>query len=440
MAKLSELSLDDLYARKITSSVEAEIIKKEDFSSQSKNWCDKVCKLNCKNPPSGDSIFPKREVDILIIQDYRAFDDPKFNRRGANIERKHMDIIEHFAGQTLRDIDGKKLRYAVTSMLKCQLDTRDLKKGKAPTDTVLSKCKPYLLKEIELRKPRLIISLSTSVTKVLGLKKKSNYNERGEIAVGDAGIPIVITAHPRILLMLRQNSSGKMWGPDFYSVVLRDFQKAADIINGTLKVLTLEEGLEKVKPFIHIARSIEDVKVFMEKVTAAGLSKKVLSFDTETTGLDPYLPTAKLICAQFGFRDDDGIIKAYVIPLWHRENTWFDPAQAWKMIEPILLSETIMKIGHNIKFDILYTAVTTGVRMKGVLFDTMLVIHAINSGLQGMYGLKKAVHDWIPETGLGGYEDKLPKLTKVKTIGTDGGIEDENEDGEGDGPDFGGDD
>jgi hypothetical protein len=430
MAKLSEISLDDLYARKITSSVEAEILRREDFSTQAPNWCKNVCKLKCKNPPLGNNIYPKNEVDILIIQDYKAFDDPKFNRKGQQIEAKHMSIIEHFANLTLRNDEGKKLRYATTSMLKCQLDKTDLKKGKAPTDAVLQKCKPYLLEEIRLRKPKLIISLSTSVTKVLGLKKKSNYNERGEIVVGDAGIPIVITAHPRILLMLRQNSSGKMWGPDFYSVVLRDFQKAADIINGKLEVPNLEAALEKVKPFIHIARSLEDVKRFTDLIIAEGAKRKVFSFDTETSSLDPYLPTAKLLCAQFGYRDDNKNVHAFVIPLWHRENKWYDADKAWPMIVPILLSEEIMKIGHNIKFDIIYTAVTTGVRPRGIFFDTMLVLHAINSGLQGMYGLKKAVHDWIPESGLGSYEDKLPKLTKVKKVNTDGSIEDEDDENE----------
>jgi hypothetical protein len=43
----------------------------------------------------------------------------------------------------------------------------------------------------------------------------------------------------------------------------------------------------------------------------------------------------------------------------------------------------------------------------------MLILHNINSGLNKNYGLKRAVWDWIPHTGLGGYEDKLPKLTKL---------------------------
>jgi hypothetical protein len=427
MAKLTEISLEELYARKVTSSVEAAILTKEDFSVQSKNWCDLVCKLKCKNPPLGHNIFNKDEVDVLIIQDYKAFDDPKFKKAGGRIEQKHLDIIDHFAGLALRRPDGSRMSIGITSLLKCQLQQVDISKGKAPTDTVIQKCKPYLLEEIRHRKPKVIITLSTSVTKGLGFAKKSNYNDRGEITQTADGVPVVITAHPRILVMLRQNSSGKMWGPDFYSVVLNDFVKAAKIVNGDLSVPNLDEAIERVKKQIRIARSIEEVAEFSLVIYKESAKNKIISFDTETSSLDPYLPTAKLITCQYGYRDDDGVLQALVIPLWHRNNIWFNAKEAWDILAPTLLDPSIMKIGHNIKFDIIYTFVTTGLRMQGVLFDTMLIIHAINSGLQGMYGLKKAVHDWLPEIGLGGYEDKLPKLTKVKAEVDD---ETSEEDGE----------
>lgn len=413
MSKLTQISLDELYSRKITSSVEAAILSKDDFSKQSPNWCEKVCKLNCKNPPQGQNIFLRSEVDVLIIQDYKAFDEPKFRKAGALIEQKHLQVIQHLALQTLRNSEGSPLSYSVTSLLKCQLQPADLKKGKAPSDTYLQKCRPYLLEEIRTRKPKVIISLSTSATKALGLKKHSNYTNRGEITATPEGIPLVITGHPRVLLMLRQNSSGKMWGPDFYSVILKDFEKAAALVNGTLRVPNLEEAIERAKKRIHIARSLKDVESFVTLLQEQGLKGKILSYDTETTGLDPYAPDAKLITVQFGVRSSaDDKIDAYVFPLWHRNNIWYNPDEAWEKIIPILTSPDIKKIGHNVKFDIIYPAVTTGVRVKGVLFDTMLMLHAINSGLQGMYGLKRAVHDWIPESELGNYEDKLPKLTK----------------------------
>lgn len=409
MAKLADMKLEELYARKVTSTVAVHILSKDDFTKRSTNWCEKVCTLNCKNPPSDAVLVPKDEVDVLIIQDYQAIDDIKWNKPGERIEQKNRSIIEHISKLGL----GSEVRYSVTNLLKCRITRADIKKGKPPTDAVISKCKPYVLEEIRQRKPKVIISLSTSVTKVLGLKM-SNYNERGEITRTPDGIPVVITLHPRILTMLRQNSSGKFWGPDFYSVILRDFQKAAKLLSGDLRVPDLDAAIEREKRNIYIARSIEDVEVMTRHLLELG-KELVLSYDTETNSLDPYGQGSKIITAQFGFRDSaSGAIKSYVFPLWHRENKWYDATAAWELIKPILLDSGIKKIGHNIKFDVLFTAATTGVRLSGILFDTMLLMHHINSGLQGMYGLKKAVFDWIPESELGGYEDKLPGLTKQK--------------------------
>jgi hypothetical protein len=58
----------------------------------------------------------------------------------------------------------------------------------------------------------------------------------------------------------------------------------------------------------------------------------------------------------------------------------------------------------------------------------MLMLHAMDSGIQGCYSLKTAIWDWAPEMGLGGYEELLPKLTKVKKTKDDGSTEGEEED------------
>lgn len=419
---LTKLSLSELYARKITKSVADLIIKKDDFSKISTEWCSKACTLSCKNP--SNLSLNNDKADVLIIQDYKAFDDIKFNKPGDRIERTNRSILTYIARTAFTNQD---ITFKVTDLMKCQIQRGDLKKGKAPTDVTIQKCKPYLLNEIERLKPKVIISLCTSVTKALGLKA-SNYSDRGDITQYK-GIPVVISLHPRILLMLRQNSSGKFWGPDFYSVILRDFKKATSLIKGEYDVPNLDEAITESLCHIRIARTIEQVQEFTKELTKLGLGNSVLSYDTETTSLDPQAENAKLLTAQFGYRDPEtGFYKAIVFPLWHRENKGYIASEAWKYIAPILLEEKIKKIGHNMKFDVLYTYFTTGVRIKGVLFDTMLLLHSVNSGLQGMYGLKRAVIDWLPETGLAGYEDKLPKLTKIKEEDVEGEEEDDEQD------------
>jgi hypothetical protein len=305
-------------------------------------------------------------------------------------------------------------------LLKCKPSNEDFPLGKTPTATTLLKCKPYLLQEIATTNPKVIVSLSTSVTKALGYKKHSNNANRGEIIDNK----VVLTLHPKILTMIRQNASGAMWGVDFMKVITRDLQKAAALARGHLSIPELDDAIkhysDKRITFVH---SIEDVKKTMETLTSLS-TQALISWDLETTSLDGMSSNAKIITCQFGWRDPETKeIRAAVIPLWHKQNTYFDPDEAWKFIHPFLTGPH-KKIGHNVKFDVLYTWYTTGIRVKNVAFDTMLILHAIDSGVQGTYSLKKSVWDFMPETGLGGYEDRLPALAKKKA---DDGISEEDE-------------
>jgi uracil-DNA glycosylase family 4 len=423
MAKMSQLPLSDLYAKpKITASVEAAILEKEDFSKISQTYCEKVCRLKCKNPgavqllqPSYTSEetnvegeFTRKEapVDILIVQDHIT-PDGKYTKIRGDQERIQVDILKFICEQA----GLKGLNYMYTTLLKCEPTDADFPNGKAPTSTVIQKCRPYLYEEIKRLKPKVIISLSTSVTKVLGLKGHSNTGNRGEFVETPYGT-VVITLHPRVLTMIRQNASGAMWGSDYLGVIVRDFAKAAALARGTLKVKDLQTSIDYfVKERMIFAKSIDDVKEIINRINSLA-PNAVVSYDTETTSLDRYQENAKVITIQFGWRDPDTQkIVAGVIPLWHRENTYYNPDEAWELVKEILLNDR-PKVAHNGKFDILYIQATTGVLVKNTQFDTMLLMHNLDSGTQGCYSLKAAVWDITPDLGFGGYENLLPSLTK----------------------------
>ncbi len=414
---IAKLPLEELYSRKMTPSVAKRVMVLEDFTKYAPKWCEKACTLNVKNPSSITTLVPTDPVDILVIQDYRAFDDIQFRKRGEAIEGKLRDILTViFNSAGIGD-----LTWSLTTLLRCGIDQSDLKKGKPPTDTTLIKCSPYLLAEIRARKPKVIVSLSIAATKSLR-KDLSNSNSKHLSWISEwEGTPLVLTLHPRILTMIRQNSSGKLWGPDFLSVILTDIRKAVAIARGELGIPDLQKALEKARGQITIARNIEQV----EKMAARILElEPLVAYDIETTGLDAFSSEAKILCVQFGFKNPDtGGVETYVFPLWHRDNTWYDADEAWPFLAEILTNPNISKIGHNIKFDIVYTSACTGIRVQSVAFDTMLLIHQVNSGVQGCYGLKKAVWDYIPESGLGGYEDLLPPLTKRGKIDAEEEVE-----------------
>lgn len=406
--KLELLSVEELYekvveAGKMMPSVKKVLLAKEDFTRVQPKWCELGCALCPSSRRPRQAQIQSGHVDIAIVQDHNAL--PQMYKSSEQMEAIHRDIIGFLA---MKHFQG--LRHTVLNSLKCLPEKGDLK-GQTVTVTKVKGCAPYLQEELRQIKPKAIIVISTNSTGLLGLKKSCSTN-RGEIHETEFG-PVIITLHPKALTMIRQNASGKEWGPDYLEVLDRDFEKAAKIARGDLKVVSLEEALKEASTRIRIARTLEDVHEMMGILNDLP-ENKVISFDLETASLDAWASNAKILTAQFGYTDpEDGIIKALVFPLWHRENKGYNPDEAWKPIAELLLTSR-PKVGHNIKFDIIYTFVTTGIRVVGAVFDTLLLLHAINSGLKNNYSLKKAVWDFMPETGLGGYEDKLPALTKSK--------------------------
>jgi len=107
-------------------------------------------------------------------------------------------------------------------------------------------------------------------------------------------------------------------------------------------------------------------------------------FDTETTGLDPR--EARLVGLAFSFAPHTGHYVA--VPA--------DPAEAARVLEefrPVLESERIGKIGHNLKFD-LSVLRWQGVKVGGKLFDTMIAHSLVEPDMR--HGM-----DYLSEVYLG---------------------------------------
>lgn len=428
--KMSKLSLSEIYALpKVTPAAEREVLARGDFSTINHDYCKKVCRLKCK--ASGQATMaPASECDVVIVQDYRA-PRGKFDRTDTQSEEKMQAIMQSMC----RASGFNGLTYRVVTLLKCGPNNVDFIRNKPPTQTTMMKCAPYLWEELRRAKPKVIISTSTACTKALGLVKSSNVGDRGRIMQSEYG-PVVITQHPRILTYIRQNAvnaSSGYWSADFYGVIKRDLIKAAKVARGELHVMDQTACIARVREKnIVICRSIDDVQRWVAEILALP-ANNLVSWDIETTGLSGWAPDARLLCTQFAFRrpgEDD--YTSVVIPLWHRKNTAYNPDDAWALVVPILTGPTKI-IGWNVKFDRIYTAASTGILAQNIVLDGLLAYHMLDSGINGCYSLKAAVVDFMPESGLAGYEERLPKLTKKKKSADSDGSEsgdDENQERE----------
>lgn len=403
-----DMTLEQLYAHeKFTPTIRKAILLKEDFSKIQVDYCDKVCTLpgRMKCP---DNVYLQtfdEPVDILILQEQVPLDEKW--KTGQQVNRIHRKIM----GYMMNQVNDTNLSVAYLDLVKCPNKFNPVKgKHKNATATQMASCAPYLYEQIRQARPKVIVSTSSVATKVLGLKK-SNYNNRGEFHLTDIPgldyqVPVVLTLHASVLVMIRQNASGKMYGPDFFSVIRRDFQKACDLANQKYAAGDVRLAIQQLKArgAIQYCKNMDDVKKYYDEIMSLP-ENAVFSWDTETTSLDPWSDDARLLCSQFGWRRPDGSLIGVSFPLWHKDNP-MDPDVIWDYVVDILMRPN-PKVGHNVKFDIVFTEVTTGIRPVNVCFDTLLCAHSINSGIQQNYSLKTVIWDWTPETGLGGYEDLL---------------------------------
>jgi len=121
----------------------------------------------------------------------------------------------------------------------------------------------------------------------------------------------------------------------------------------------------------HVYQSVEGdfaIKLLLQNL----LKQTSVSFDTETTGIDPLI--AELV--GFSFSWEAG--KGFYVPV--PENREEAQAIVNKFL-PFFDSQTIEKVGQNLKYDLKVLA-NYGVTVKGVLFDTMIAHYLINPDMR----------------------------------------------------------
>jgi DNA polymerase I len=134
---------------------------------------------------------------------------------------------------------------------------------------------------------------------------------------------------------------------------------------------SLREGLGRLETTEHFYQSIQGdlpVKLLLQNL----LNQTSVCFDTETTGIDAL--NAELVGMSFSFEKGKG----FYVPFPENQ------AEAQILVDkfkPFFESETIEKIGQNIKYDLKILS-RYGISIKGKLFDTMIAHYLINPDMR----------------------------------------------------------
>jgi len=158
-----------------------------------------------------------------------------------------------------------------------------------------------------------------------------------------------------------------------------EFKNMADRVLGRKKPLEAEQGtlffnpesvqeLQQKKVYATIQNTPHDYKILESDEELLELKDKLLTlnefcFDTETTGLETR--NNLIVGMSFSFKAHEG----YYIPF--DVNNQEDTKRRLEIFKPVFENENILKIGQNIKFDILVLR-NYDIHLSGKIFDTMV--------------------------------------------------------------------
>ncbi|MEL7531271.1 MAG: DNA polymerase I [Bacteroidota bacterium] len=142
-----------------------------------------------------------------------------------------------------------------------------------------------------------------------------------------------------------------------------------------------KKTLEEIETEYKLLTSSEERSALIDEIKAAG----ELCFDTETTGLDPML--AEIVGISFSTKENTG----YFIH-FPAEQSEAEVKAILGEFQEILASPDILKIGQNLKYDILMLR-NYDIEVAGPMFDTMLAHYVINPG--GKHGMDALAQEYL---------------------------------------------
>ncbi|MDR2815231.1 MAG: DNA polymerase I, partial [Proteiniphilum sp.] len=166
-------------------------------------------------------------------------------------------------------------------------------------------------------------------------------------------------------------------------------------IQGDLFAAIDEEAVQETAPTDELSAGFTDIRTTphhytmirsekeMAELCEKLLREKEVCFDTETTSIDPLL--SDLVGLSFAVREGE----AWYVPIAAQREAAYRQAGIFK---PFFEDETILKIGQNLKYDILALR-NYDIRVSGKLFDTMIAHYLLNPEIR--HGM-----DYMAETYL----------------------------------------
>ena len=136
---------------------------------------------------------------------------------------------------------------------------------------------------------------------------------------------------------------------------------------------SVDQSLNKKNKKYYVMQTLDDILNLETKIE----KKKLVSIDTETNSLNANL--AKLVGVSLSINENE----AFYLPFKHNVNADnkfknLDPEKCLPILKNILEEKSIVKVGHNIKYDKIVLS-NTGINLNPI-DDTMLLSYVLDTG------------------------------------------------------------
>jgi len=290
--------------------------------------------------------YGRGDIKLLLIGEAPGQEEDERGQAFIGNSGKKLDRILHEAGIPIDNV-------GITNVVRCAPWKDPLSRGRTrtPDEDEVYSCIRYAFDEIHHVDPDVIVSLGNIATKFLLGIKGGITKMRGRVFKLDMGhkeYSVIPTFHPASILHGAIRNE-----PD----MIRDLKKAWGVANG---------GRDFFIPQWELVNDDFRAIEILQSVISDFKSGDVpyAAYDIESVDLDPYQGKMRLLGISVAPREHEG----YFIPLFHKESRITVGKIAPHLQE---FFETVEVVGHNIKFDYIWTKYNLGYDLK-VRFDTLL--------------------------------------------------------------------
>lgn len=233
------------------------------------------------------------------------------------------------------------------------------------------------------------------------LRRLSEYSPRAILALGALPARQITNKATKITEVRGQAFQYDNLPPVFFSLDLGFVQRSPQNMS------TFETDMRSLRQFMDSGCDVDApiLKTNLDYQWATDLDDwikdkpRILSTDTETTGLNHALPSVFPITAQF-CREPG---KAIIVPLHkdYRPELERDQDKIDWQVKTLMEDPEVYKIGHNIKFES-HMYRKKAIKIRGIKYDTMLMAAMVDENMQRK-NLDECIKRWVPD--MAGYAD-----------------------------------